>query len=59
MEYTKQDLNWLMKKTEACSERYMEAETLLIELCKQPWYKRFFLRRKILTFLMSRSKYKF
>ena len=59
MEYTKADLNWLMKKTEDCSERYMEAEKLLLEIAEMKWYQRVFLWRKILRFLNSRSKYNF
>ena len=30
MEYSKSDLNWLMNKTEQCSERYMEAEMFIL-----------------------------
>ena len=59
MEYTKTDLNWLMKKTEDGSERYMEAEKLILEIAEMKWYQRFFLWRKILRFLNSRSKYNF
>jgi|GEM_PF-2267696 hypothetical protein len=60
MEYSKADLNWLMNKTEKCSERYMEAETILLAIMRDPWYKRIFLRKKIAKFLMSRgAKYKF
>ena len=59
MEYTKIDLNWLIKKTEDCSERYMEAEKLILEIAEMKWYQRVFLWRKILRFLNSRSKYNF
>ena len=59
MEYTKTDLNWLMKKTEDCSERYMEAEKFILEIAEMKWYQRVFLWRKILRFLSSRSKYNF
>jgi hypothetical protein len=59
MEYTKSDLNWLMKKTEACSNRYMEAEKFILEITEMSWWKRLFLNRKILKFLNSRSKYGF
>jgi hypothetical protein len=59
MEYTNSDLNWLMNKTEQCSERYMEAEKFLLEIASAKWYQRLFCSRKILKFLMSRSKYKF
>ena len=37
MQYTKTDLNWLMKKTEACSERYMEAEKFILEIAEMKW----------------------
>ncbi len=50
MEYTKTDLNWLMKKTEDCSERYMEAEKFILEIAEMKWYQRVFLWRKILRF---------
>jgi hypothetical protein len=59
MEYTKNDLNWLMKKTEDCSERYMEAEQFILEIASMKWYHRFFLLKKILRFLESRNKYNF
>lgn len=59
MEYNKEDLNWLMKKTEDCSNRYMEAEQFLIEIAKMKWYQKFFLTMKILRFLNSRKKYNF
>lgn len=59
MEYTKEDLNWLMKKTEECSNRYMEAEHFLVELMTMPWYKRIVLASKISKFLLGRNKYKF
>jgi len=59
MEYTKADLNWLMSKMECTSERYMEAEKMIIEIIEMPWWKRPFCRRKLLRFLKSRSKYNF
>lgn len=59
MEYNKEDLNWLMQKTEDCSNRYMEAEQFLIEIAKMKWYQKFFLTMKILNFLNSRKKYNF
>ena len=42
MEYTKTDLNWLMKRTEDCSERYMEVEKLILEIAEMKWYLQFF-----------------
>ncbi len=48
-----------MNKTEQCSDRYMEAEKLLLSICQEPWWKLFFVKRKIFKFLMSRDKYKF
>lgn len=59
MEYSKSDLNWLMTKTEQCSERYMEAEKFILELAEMKWYQRMFCFGKILKFLKSRDKYKF
>lgn len=59
MEHTKKNLNWLMKKTEDCSNRYMEAEKFILEIAEMKWYQRVFLMGKILWFLNSRSKYKF
>ncbi|GJQ44047.1 MAG: hypothetical protein JETCAE03_35450 [Ignavibacteriaceae bacterium] len=59
MEYTKTDLNWLMKKTEDCSNRYMEAEKFILEIAEMKWYQRVFFKGKILRFLNSRSKYNF
>jgi len=40
MEYTKADLNWLISKMECTSERYMEAEKMIIEIIDMPWWKR-------------------
>lgn len=59
MEYSKTDLNWLTKKVEDCSERYIEAEKFIIEISQMKWYQRVFLMGKILRFLKSRSKYNF
>jgi hypothetical protein len=59
MEYNKTDLNWLMKKVDDCSERYIEAEKFIIEISQMKWHQRIFLMGKILRFLKSRSKYKF
>ena len=59
MEYTKADLKWLMGKMECTSERYMEAEKMIIEIIEMPWWKRPFCRCKLLRFLKSRSKYNF
>ena len=59
MEYSKSDLNWLMNKTEQCSERYMEAEKFILELAEMKWYQRIFCLGKILKFLNSRDKYEF
>lgn len=59
MEYSKSDLNWLMNKTEQCSERYMEAEKFILELAEMKWYQRMLCFDKILMFLKSRVKYKF
>jgi hypothetical protein len=59
MEKSKTEMNWLMNRYEQCSDRYIEAESFLIELAKMKWYKRFFLTMKILKFLNSRSKYNF
>jgi hypothetical protein len=55
----KQDLNWLMDKTDKYQERYMEAERFIMELLKMKWYERIFCVGKILEFLNSRKKYKF
>ena len=57
---TKTDLNWLMKKTEDCSERYMEDENFLLKLLEMNWFKRAFCSfGLILKFMVSREKYKF
>lgn len=48
-----------MKKTEDCSERYIEAEQFILEIASMKWYHRFFLLKKILKFLESRNKYNF
>ena len=59
MEYSKTDLNWLMNKTEKCSERYVEAEKFILEIAEMKWYQRLFCSKKIMNFLMSRDKYGF
>lgn len=55
----KTDLNWLIKKTEQCSERYIEAEKFILELAEMKWYQKMFCLNKILKFIESRKKYKF
>lgn len=59
MGHTKADLSWHISKLEATSERYMEAEKMILEVIGMPWYKRLFCGRKLLRFLESRSKYNF
>lgn len=59
MEVQKSDLEWLLNKTEKCSERYMEAEKFILELLEMRWYRRIFCFGKLLKFLKSRSKYNF
>ena len=56
MEYTKTDLNWLMKKTEDCSERYMEAEKFILEIAEMKWYQRVFLWILLKTFVLYSLK---
>lgn len=58
-EEAKSSLSWLMDKTEQCSDRYMEAESFILELAEMKWYQRIFCVKKILNFITSRSKYKF
>ena len=55
----KADLNWLMNKMECTSERYMEAEKMIIEIINMGWWKRLFCKRKLIRFLKSRDKYNF
>jgi len=59
MKPKKNNLDWLMKKAEDCSTRYLEAEEFLMEVLKVPWWKKIFLTERILKFLKSRNKYKF
>lgn len=61
MEYNKEDLNWLIKKTEDCSNRYMEAEEFIIfEVLLKNWWQRLFMKKKAIKFLEDRNeKYKF
>jgi hypothetical protein len=50
---------WLVDSLEARSQRYQEAEGLLLDLLGMPWYKRAFTFKRIFTFLKGRNKYKF
>lgn len=58
-EKQKVHLDWLLKHTEACANRYVEAETMLMNLLSMNWYQRLFSKRKIFHFLQSRNKYNF
>jgi hypothetical protein len=53
------NLTWLLGKYENASDRYMEAEELLLQIAEMKWYQRLFCYKKIMLFLNSRSKYKF
>lgn len=54
------DLSWMLDRYEQTSDRYMEAEKFLIDIIYLPFYKRFFLSRKIVNFIKSQQeKYKF
>ena len=49
-------LEWLMDRSEKCSERYIEAEQFIVNL---KWYEKIFISRKIIKFLKTREKYNF
>ena len=56
----KEGLQWLMNKSVQCSDRYMEAETFIMEISNMSFFKRLFLTKKIIKFFESREeKYKF
>lgn len=41
------DVEWLVSRYEKCSERYISAESKLLEIATMPFYKRIFLSKKI------------
>lgn len=55
----KEELDYIMEMCEKTSERYIEAENLLLEIMCLKWYQRLFIRRKISEFFHSRNKYNF
>lgn len=57
MKYNKKDINWLMDKAESNSDRYMEAEDMIIEVMDMSWHERLFCGKKLLNFLKSRGKF--
>jgi hypothetical protein len=57
--HPKTELSWLMNKTEQYSQRYIEAESFILELAEMKWYQRLFCFKKIMNFLISREKYGF
>ena len=57
MEYNKSEINWLMDKVEKSTDRYIDAEKLLLDILDMPWYKKIFSGKKILSFLKSRNKF--
>lgn len=59
MENNKFYFDWLLIKTEQCSNRYIEAEKFIIELSEMNLFQRLFCNGKIIKFLESRKKYNF
>lgn len=51
--------DWLLVKAEQTTQRYVEAENILMAIAKEPWWKLLFVKNKILRFLASRTKFKF
>lgn len=50
----------LIGKTEELTERYIDAEKLLLDIAHYPWYKRLFCRGEIMHFLRAQlHKYNF
>ena len=52
-------MEWLIKKAEDCSERYIESEKFILELAQLKWHQRIFIMGRINRFLRSRKKYNF
>jgi len=50
------NLSWLLSKYENASDRYMEAESFILEIAEMKWYQRIFIFNKIMNFLNSRKK---
>ncbi len=55
-EYSRTDIKWIMNRYEKCSDRYLEAEKELLEILEMSFFKRLFLKMRILKFLDSRGK---
>ena len=49
-------LTWLLCKYENACDRYMEAESFIIEIAEMKWYQRIFIFNKIMNFLNSRKE---
>lgn len=47
MSTTTIDVEWLVSRYEKCSERYISAESKLLQIATMPFYKRIFLSKKI------------
>lgn len=53
-------LKWVMNRIESTTERYIEAEKMIIEIIDIPWWKRMFCRRKLIRFINNQlEKYNF
>lgn len=55
MKNQNEGLSWLLTKLEHSSDRYIEAESFIIELSEMKWYQRIFISKKIIRFLQSRE----
>ena len=52
------DLVFLIGLYENASDRYFEAEELLLQIAEMKWYQRIFCHKKIMIFLNSKTKVK-
>ena len=49
MEELKNEFEWLIRRNQLLSDRYIDAEKMLIEIMEMPWWRRLFCGKKILT----------
>lgn len=57
MKTEKADIDWLISQWELSTDRYIEAENIILEVINMPWYRKIFCGKKLLSFLKKANKF--
>lgn len=49
-----QNLDWILQRADSFAKRYLEAEKELLAITELPWYKRLFVKTRIVLFIKDK-----